>query len=130
MFKKNDKKPFQVEGFIQNIQKGETQKGVSVGQDEFNTYTLKVDDKEYTYNLSVNEKLEFKEGDNVFFRATKYDNNLKIAPRSLGLKIAIPQNETPLLSDEMLRKLKERSDNAKPDDKSPVIKPTTTKFKP
>lgn len=130
MFKKTDKKPFQVQGVIQSVEKGETQKGVYVGQDDFNIYTIKVADKAYTYNLSVNEKIEFKEGDNVFFRAMKFDTNTKIVAKSLGLKIEIPQDQSITLSEDMLRKLKERSDSMKSDDKQPVVRATPTKFKP
>lgn len=130
MFKKTDKKPFQVQGVIQSVEKGETQKGVYVGQDDFNIYTIKVADKAYTYNLSVNEKIEFKEGDNVFFRAMKFDTNTKIVAKSLGLKIEVPQDQSITLSEDMLRKLKERSDSMKSDDKQPVVRATTTKFKP
>lgn len=130
MFKKNDKKPFQVQGIIQSVEKGETQKGVYVGQDDFNIYTIKVSDKAYTYNLSINEKIEFKEGDNVFFRAMKFDTNTKIVAKSLGLKIEIPQDSSFTLSDDMLRKLKERNDSIKSDDKQPITRASTTQFKP
>lgn len=69
MYKKAINKPFQVKGIIENIQKGEEQKGAYLGNDNYCVYTLTVDKKEYTCNVSVNESFDFKVRDDVFFRA-------------------------------------------------------------
>lgn len=130
MYKKNDNKPFQVKGVIESVQKGEEHKGAYLGNDNYNVYTLKINDKEYLCNVSINEKFEFKEGDNVFFRAKKHDKSMQIDKKSLGFNIAIPQNIEFTLSDDMLRKLKERNDAIKEDDKQPIAKPSVTRMKP
>jgi hypothetical protein len=129
MFKKNDNKPFQVKGIIQSVQKGEEHKGAYLGNDNYNVYTLKINDKEYLCNVSVNEKFEFKEGDDIFFRAKKHDKFVQIDKKSLGFNIAIPQDAQFTLSDDMLRKLKERNDAIKEDDKQAIIKSSTTRMK-
>jgi hypothetical protein len=130
MFKKTVNKPFQVKGIIEDIKKGEEQKGAYLGNDSYNVYTLTVDKKEYTCNVSVNEKFDFKVGDDIFFRAKKYDKSVQIEKRSLGINVPLPQDHQITLSDEMLRKLQERSDSIKNDDKQPVARATPTKFKP
>jgi hypothetical protein len=89
-----------------------------------------VDKKEYTCNVSVNEKFEFKVGDDVFFRAKKYEKSLQLEKRSLGINVPLPQDQQITLSDDMLRKLKERSDSIKSDDAQPATRVTPTKFKP
>jgi len=118
MFKKsNFKKPEQVEGIIQKIEVGEVLKGSYLGQSDYRIYTLEVNDKRYDYTLSINDKMEFKEGDNVFFRATKFDKGAKIAHKSLGMKVAIETSqETPAISDDILKKLQQRSDAFKIDE--------------
>lgn len=130
MYKKAVNKPFQVKGIIENIQKGEEQKGAYLGNDNYCVYTLTVAKQEYTCNVSVNESFDFKVGDDVFFRAKKYDKSVQLEKRSLGFNVAIPQDTTVTLSEDMLRKLKERSDNIKVEDTKPVSKQTPTKFKP
>ena len=130
MYKKAMNKPFQVKGIIEDIQKGEEQKGAYLGNDNYHVYTVTVDKKEYTCNVSVNEKFEFKVGDDVFFRAKKYEKSLQLEKRSLGINVPLPQDQQITLSDDMLRKLKERSDSIKSDDTQPATRATPTKFKP
>lgn len=129
MFKKNDNKPFQVKGIIESIQKGDEHKGAYLGNDNYHVYTLKVNNKEYVCNVSVNEKFEFKEGDDIFFRAKKNEKSIQIDKKSLGFNIAIPQDTQFTLSDDMLRKLKDRNDAIKDDDKQPIVKPSTVRMK-
>lgn len=130
MYKKAINKPFQVKGIIENIQKGEEQKGAYLGNDNYCVYTITVAQQEYTCNVSVNEAFDFKVGDDVFFRAKKYEKSLQLEKRSLGINVAIPQDTTITLSEDMLRKLKERSDSLKSEDTKPVAKPASPKLKP
>ena len=60
----------------------------------------------------------------------KYEKSLQLEKRSLGINVAIPQDTTITLSEDMLRKLKERSDSLKSEDTKPVAKPASPKFKP
>lgn len=132
MYKKsNVNKPVQIEGIITKIDIGDELKGEYLGQDNYRIYTLHVNEQKYDYAMSVNQKMEFKEGDNVFFRATKLPKGFKIAPRSLGMKITIPQNEEqPVISDEILKKLQQRSDAIKVDETDASIQRTASKLKP
>lgn len=130
MYKKANNKPFQVKGIIEEITKGEEQKGAWLGNDSYNVYTLTVDGKAYNCNVSVNEKFEFKVGDDVFFRAKKFDKNVQIERRSLGINVPLPQDQQITLSDDILRKLKERSDSLKSEESLAVSKPSSPKFKP